>query len=124
MTAGRAGHGRWGAEVYGGAARVECRHEALAVGERCRVVGGALVSHRPWGRHPAGWACAPLGGSLCLGEAAVLGLWSAIHGHRAGAAGADKYSACAGAVLVLGRYYSGVPLYRLEGYQAMVGVPV
>jgi hypothetical protein len=27
-------------------------------------------------------------------------------------------------VLVLGRYYLGVPLYRLEGYQAMVGVPV
>jgi len=26
--------------------------------------------------------------------------------------------------LVLGRYYLGVPLYRLEGYQAMVGVPV
>jgi hypothetical protein len=25
---------------------------------------------------------------------------------------------------VLGRYYLGVPLYRLEGYQAMVGVPV
>ena len=27
-------------------------------------------------------------------------------------------------MLVLGRYYLGVPLYRLEGYQAMVGVPV
>jgi hypothetical protein len=39
-------------------------------------------------------------------------------------AGADKYSARARAVLVLGRYYLGVPLYRLEGYQAMVGVPV
>src|SRR5262249_33733595 len=39
-------------------------------------------------------------------------------------AGADKYSARARAVLVLGRYYLGVPLYRLEGDQAMVGVPV
>jgi hypothetical protein len=38
--------------------------------------------------------------------------------------GADKYSARARAVLVLGRYYLGVPLYRLEGYQAMVGVPI
>jgi hypothetical protein len=38
--------------------------------------------------------------------------------------GAEKYSARARAVLVLGRYYLGVPLYRLEGYQAMVGVPV
>ena len=25
---------------------------------------------------------------------------------------------------MLGRSYLGVPLYRLEGYQAMVGVPV
>jgi len=40
------------------------------------------------------------------------------------AAGAEKYNARARAVLVLGRYYWGVPFYRLEGYQAMVGVPV
>jgi len=39
-------------------------------------------------------------------------------------AGAEQYSARTRAVLVLGRYYLGVPLYRLEGYQAMVGVPV
>jgi hypothetical protein len=39
-------------------------------------------------------------------------------------AGAEKYSARARAVLVVGRYYLGVPLYRLEEYQAMVGVPV
>jgi transposase len=39
-------------------------------------------------------------------------------------AGEEKYSARARAVLVLGRYYLGVPLYRLEGYQALVGVPV
>jgi len=39
-------------------------------------------------------------------------------------AGAEKYSARARAVVVLGRYYLGVPLYRLEGYQAMVGVPI
>jgi hypothetical protein len=39
-------------------------------------------------------------------------------------AGLEKYSARARAVLALGRYYLGVPLYRLEGYQALVGVPV
>jgi hypothetical protein len=26
--------------------------------------------------------------------------------------------------LAVGRYYLGLPFYRLEGYQAMVGVPV
>ena len=39
-------------------------------------------------------------------------------------AGQGKYSPRARAVLTLGRYYLGVPLYRLEGYQAMVEVPV
>ena len=40
------------------------------------------------------------------------------------AAGDEKYSARARAVLALGRYYLGLPFYRLEGYQQLVGVPV
>jgi transposase len=39
-------------------------------------------------------------------------------------AGGEKYSARARAVLALARYYLGVPWYRLEGFQALVGVPV
>jgi hypothetical protein len=39
-------------------------------------------------------------------------------------ASAEKYSPRARAVLALGRYYLGLPLYRLQGYQAMLGVPV
>ncbi len=35
-----AGHGRQGAEVYRAAQTVECRHEELAVGERCPACGG------------------------------------------------------------------------------------
>jgi hypothetical protein len=38
--------------------------------------------------------------------------------------GEEKYSAQARAVLAVSRYYLGVPGYRLEGYQAMLGVPV
>src|SRR5205823_1939188 len=39
-------------------------------------------------------------------------------------AGQEKYSARARAVLVVGRYYLGLPFYRLQGYQAMLGVPM
>jgi hypothetical protein len=39
-------------------------------------------------------------------------------------AGEEKYSARARAVLAIGRYYLGLPLYRLQNYQAMLGVPV
>jgi hypothetical protein len=38
--------------------------------------------------------------------------------------GLEKYSARARAVLAVSRYYLGVPSYRLQGYQAMLGVPV
>jgi hypothetical protein len=40
------------------------------------------------------------------------------------AAGPEKYSARARAVVALARYYLGVPWYRLESFQALVGVPV
>jgi len=36
----------------------------------------------------------------------------------------EKYSPRARAVLAVGRYYLGLPLYRMESYQAMLGVPV
>jgi len=39
-------------------------------------------------------------------------------------AGPEKYTARARAVLALARYYLGVPWHRLEGFQALVGVPV
>jgi hypothetical protein len=38
--------------------------------------------------------------------------------------GDEKYSAQARAVLAVSRYYLGGPGYRLQGYQAMLGVPV
>ena len=121
----RAGHGRQGAQAYCGADHVEGRHETLAVGERCpvcgrgrlyrvapgvevRLDGHALVSAVRYALEKV--RCAA-GGQGCTAAAPVE-------------AGTEKYSARARAVLVLGRYYLGVPLYRLEGYQAMVGVPV
>ena len=119
----RPGHGRQGAEAYRGAEHVVCRHETLALGERCPVCGrGRLYRVEP-------------GIEVRLdGHALLSAVRYALEKFRCSAcgqvftaaspAGAEKYSARARAVVVLGRYYLGVPLYRLEGYQAMVGVPV
>src|SRR5262252_4050692 len=121
----RPGHGRQGAETYRGAEHVVCRHETLAVGERCPVCGrGRLYRVEP-------------GIEVRLdGHALLSAVRYALEKFRCSAcgqvftaampaeAGAEKYSARARAVLVLGRYYLGVPLYRLEGYQAMVEVPI
>jgi hypothetical protein len=121
----RPGHGRLSAEAYHGAEHVVCHHETLAAGERCPVCGrGRLYRIAP-------------GVEIRLdGHALLSAVRYVLEKFRCSAcgqvftasapaeAGADKYSARARAVLVLGRYYLGVPLYRLEGYQAMVGVPV
>ena len=119
----RPGHGRQGAETYRGAAHVVCRHETLAVGERCPVCGrGRLYRVEPGievrldGHALLSAVCYALEKFRCSACGQVF--------TAASPAGAEKYSAQARAVLVLGRYYLGVPLYRLEGYQAMVGVPV
>jgi transposase len=121
----RPGHGRQGAAAYPGAERVTCRHETLAVGERCpacgqgrlyrlapgveiRIDGNALLS-------AIRYELEKLRCSAC-GQVFTASLPEA--------AGEEKYSPRARAVLAVSRYYLGLPLYRLEGYQAMLRVPV
>lgn len=121
----RLGTGRLGADAYEGAKRVECRHEELAVGQRCPVCGqGTLYALPP-------------GSEIRIDGHALLSAFRyELQKLRCSAcgqiftaplpeeAGDEKYSARARAVLAIGRYYLGLPFYRLQGYQAMVGVPV
>jgi transposase len=120
-----AGHGRQGAEVYQAVTRVECRHDELAVGERCPACGRGRLYRLPPGVELR------LAGNALL--SAVRYELEKLRGSACGqiftasvpaAAGAEKYSARARAVLALARYYLGVPWYRLEGCQALVGVPM
>jgi transposase len=121
----RPGHGRQGAAAYPGAERITCRHETLAVGERCPVCGqGRLYA-------------VPPGVELRIdGNALLSAIRYELEKLRCSAcgavftatmpvdAGAEKYSPRARAVLAVSRYYLGLPFYRVEGYQAMLGVPV
>ena len=119
------GHGRHGADVYREAQTVECRHEELAVGERCpacgrgnlyrlppgvemRLDGNALVSAVRYELEKL--RCSACGQIFTASMPATVGM--------------EKYTARARAVLVLARYYLGLPWHRLEGFQALVGVPV
>ena len=121
----RPGYGRLGAEAYTGARRIECHHEELAVGQICPVCGqGRLYSLPP-------------GVEIRIdGNALLSAMRYELEKLRCSACGeiftatlpkdapADKYSFRARAVLAVGRYYLGLPFYRLEGYQAMLGVPM
>lgn len=119
----RPGHGRQSAAVYRETQRVECRHEELAVGERCPACGRGRLYRLPAGIE-----------MRLDGHALLSAVRYELEKLRCSACGAvftaalpeevghEKYSARA--VLALGRYYLGVPLYRLEGDQALLGVPV
>jgi transposase len=119
------GHGRQGTEVYRAAQRVECRHEELAVGERCPACGRGSLYRLPPGVEmrldgnallsAVRYELEKLRCSACgkIFTASVLA-----------AAGTEKYTARARAVLALAHYYLGLPWHRLEGFQALVGVPV
>jgi len=121
----RPGTGCLGAAAYTGATRVECRHEELAVGQRCPVCGQGTLYALPAGVEvridghallsAMRYALEKLRCSAC-GAIFTAGL--------PGGVGAEKYSARARAVLAVSRYYLGVPGYRLQGYQAMLGGPV
>jgi transposase len=121
----RPGMGRLGADAYVGAERVPCRHDELAAGQRCPVCGqGTLYD-------------LPKGVELRIdGHALLSAIRYELDKLRCSACGAiftaplpeqagqTKYSPRARAVLVVSRYYLGLPFYRIEGYQAMQGVPV
>ena len=121
----RPGHGRQGADVYQAVTRVECRHEDLAVGERCPACGRGRLYRLPSGIEMR------LDGNALLSAVRyeVEKLRCSACGQVFTAplparAGPEKYTARARAVLALARYYLGIPLYRLENFQALVGVPV
>jgi transposase len=121
----RPGTGRLGADAYTGAERMECRHEELAVGQRCPLCGQGTLYALPPGVEiridgqallsAIRYELAKLRCSAC-GQIFTAGLPEG--------AGATKYSPQARAVLAVGRYLLGLPLYRIAAYQAMLGVPV
>jgi transposase len=121
----RRGHGRWSVEAYPGAEQVVCRHEALAAGQRCPACGRGTLYPLP-----AGIEIRIDGNALLtavryeLEKLRCSACGQVFTAPLPAHAGEEKYTARARAVLALSRYSLGVPFYRLEGFQALVGVPV
>src|SRR5512135_3061407 len=121
----RQGHGRQGAAVYTGAERVVCRHETLAAGQPCPACGRGTLYPLP-----AGVEIRIDGNALLsairyeVEKLRCSACGEVFTAPTPAASGPDKYSPKARAVIALGRYYLGLPFYRIEQYQALVGVPV
>jgi len=118
----RHGHGRQRAAVYTGAARVVCRHETLAAGQRCPACGRGTLYPLP-----AGVEMRIDGNALLsairyeLEKLRCSACGEVFTAPTPATSGPDKYSPTARAVIALGRYYLGLPFYRIQQYQALVG---
>jgi len=119
------GHGRHGTDVYRAAQTVECRHAEVAVGERCPACGRGTLYQLPPGvemRLDGNALLSAVRYELEKLRCSACGQLFTASVPTAG--GTEKYTARARAVLALARYYLGLPWHRLEGFQALVGVPV
>lgn len=119
------GYGRLGADAYAGAERRQCRHDELAVGQICPVCGRGRLYALPPGveiRIDGGALLSAMRYELEKLRCSTCG--EIFTAPLPGNVPTEKYSARARAVLAVGRYYLGLPLYRMERYQSMLGVPM
>jgi transposase len=121
----RRGHGRQGADAYRGAQHVECRHEELGEGDGCPACGFGRLYRLPPGveiRIDGNALLSAIHYELEKFRCSACG--AVFTANMPAAAGDEKYNARSRAALALSRYFLGVPFYRLEAYQALLGVPV
>jgi hypothetical protein len=118
----RPGHGRQGAETYRGAEHVVCHHETLAAGERCPVCGRGRLYRVAPGVEIRLDGHALLSAVRCLEKfrCSACGKCSRRRASRSGGRQIQRPGTCGLGVSAT----TWGALYRLEGYQAMVGVPV
>ena len=121
-----AGHGRHGAEAFGGAQLVEIAHQNLKHGNRCPECGEGNV----YGQK------APKVLVRIVGQAPLAATVYSLERLRCGACGQvftapepegvgpEKYDETAAAMIAQLKYGSGIPFYRLEQLEGQLGIPL
>jgi len=124
--ASKTGHGRNGAEAFGGAQKVEIAHPHLAHGDRCPECGKGNV----YGQKE------PKVLVRIVGQAPLAATVYSLARLRCGACGQvftaqepegvgpEKYDETAAAMIAQLKYGSGTPFYRLEQLQGQLGIPL
>ncbi len=120
------GHGRNGAEAFGGARKVPLAHQKLHHGERCpdcekgNVYGQKepKVLVRIVGQ-------APLAATVYSLERLRCGACGQVFtAQEPEGVGPEKYDETAGAMIAQLKYGSGVPFHRLEKLEEQLGIPL
>src|SRR6266566_4664465 len=125
-NASKTGHGRNGAEAFGGAQKVEITHQNLAHGDRCPECGKGNV----YGQKE------PKVLVRIVGQAPLAATVYSLERLRCGACGQvftapepegvgpEKYDETAAAMIAQLKYGSGTPFHRLERLEALLGIPL
>jgi transposase len=120
------GHGRNGAEAFGGARTVDIAHQKLTHGDRCPECGKGNV----YGQKE------PKVLVRIVGQAPLAATVYSLERLRCGACGQvftaqepegvgpEKYDATASAMIAQLKYGSGTPFYRLEQLERHMGIPL
>jgi transposase len=120
------GHGRNGAEAFGGARKVAIAHQKLTHGERCPECGKGNV----YGQKE------PKVLVRIVGQAPLAATVYSLERLRCGACGQvftaqepeevgpEKYDETAAAMIAQLKYGSGTPFYRLEQLEGQLGIPL
>jgi transposase len=120
------GHGRNGAEAFGGARKIDIKHQVLTHGDRCPECGKGNV----YGQKE------PKALVRIVGQAPLAATVYSLERLRCGACGQvftaqepegvgpEKYDETAAAMIAQLKYGSGVPFYRLEQLEDQLGIPL
>ncbi len=121
-----AGHGRNGAESFGGARQVEIPHQSLKHGDRCPECGKGNVYGQ---KEPKVLVRivgqAPLAATVYSLERLRCGACGQVFTAREPeGVGPEKYDDAAAAMIAQLKYGSGIPFYRLEQLEGQLGIPL
>ncbi|HZY88492.1 MAG TPA: IS66 family transposase [Gemmataceae bacterium] len=119
------GHGRNGADAYGGAVRVEVPHPSLQAGDACPACGQGTVYTKAPGVLVRITGQPPLAARIYELQKLRCHLCGEVFTAPAPKeAGEGKYAATAGSMIGLLKYGSGLPFNRLEGLQGYLEIPL
>jgi hypothetical protein len=120
------GHGRNGAEAFGGARKVEIAHPKVTHGGRCPECGKGNVYGQ---KEPKVLVRivgqAPLAASVYSLERLRCGACGQVFtAQEPEGVGPEKYDETAAAMIAQLKYGSGTPFYRLEQLEGQLGIPL
>jgi transposase len=125
-TASPPGHGRNGAEAFGGARKVDIKHQKLSHGDRCPECGqGNVYAQKEPKVLVRIIGQAPLAATVYSLERLRCGACGQVFtAQEPDGVGPDKYDETAAAMIAQLKYGAGTPFNRLEQLESHLGIPL